>query len=194
MEKKSKIERTTKETQISLELELNCEAEPVINTGIAFFDHMLSHIAKHGNVKLLLQAKGDIEVDFHHTVEDAGIVLGKAIVEALGDKKGINRYGWSSIPMDETLANVALDISGRPVFVFHVEFTGPKIGDFDTELVKEFFRALSNSAGLNLHINVPYGDNNHHIAEAIFKAFGWALRIAVSPSGLKGIPSTKGVL
>jgi imidazoleglycerol-phosphate dehydratase len=194
MEKKSKIERKTKETQISLELELNCEADSTIETGIAFFDHMLSHVAKHGNVKLNIKAKGDIEVDFHHTVEDIGIVLGQAIIQSLGDKKGINRYGWSSIPMDETLANVSLDISGRPVFVFNVQFTGLKVGEFDTELVKEFFRALSNSAGLNLHINVPYGDNNHHIAEAIFKAFGWALRIASAPSGLKGIPSTKGVL
>lgn len=194
MKRKSNLERKTKETEIKLGLELECEEESKINSGIPFFDHMLTHIAKHGFMKIDLISKGDIEVDFHHTVEDIGITLGKALSQALGDKTGINRYGWSSIPMDETIANVSLDLSGRSVMVFNVNFTGEKIGNFDVELIKEFFMALSQNAGINLHINVPYGDNNHHIAEAIFKAFGWALKAAVSKSGLKGIPSTKGVL
>jgi imidazoleglycerol-phosphate dehydratase len=194
MQKKSKIQRKTKETDISLELVLQSEQESKISTGIPFFDHMLSHIAKHGNMQINLCAKGDIDVDYHHTVEDVGIVLGQALVKALGDKAGINRYGWASIPMDETLANVSLDISGRSVMIFNVDFKEGKIGGFDTELVKEFFSAFSRHAGINVHVNVPYGDNNHHVAEAIFKSLGVSLRIAVSDSGLSGIPSTKGVL
>ncbi len=194
MNKKSKIERKTKETQINLELVLQSEEDSKIDTGIAFFDHMLSHIAKHGNMQIKIQVKGDIAVDFHHTVEDTGIVFGQALNQAIGDKKGINRYGYASIPMDETLANISLDISGRSVLVYNVKYTGEKIGDFNTELVKEFLRAFSQHAGLNLHVNVPYGENNHHVAEAIFKALGKALSLAVADSGLKGIPSTKGTL
>ncbi len=194
MNRKTNIKRTTKETSIDFEIILNSEEESKIDTGIAFFDHMLSHIAKQGNMYLNISATGDIEVDLHHTVEDIGIVFGQAIAEVLGDKKGINRYGWASIPMDETLANVSLDISGRVSFIFNVNFKSEKIGTFDVELVKEFFNAFSQNAKMNLHVNVPYGDNNHHIAEGIFKAFGWALKVAVAKSGLKGIPSTKGVL
>ncbi len=192
--KKANIERKTKETSVKLELILETESDSKIDTGIAFFDHMISHIAKHGNMQINLKVQGDIQVDFHHTVEDTGIVFGQAITDALGDKKGINRYGSASIPMDETLANVALDISGRSVLVYNVIYTGEKIGEFNTELVKEFLRAFCQHAGLNLHVNVPYGENNHHIAEAIFKALGKALKTAVSDSGLSGIPSTKGVL
>jgi imidazoleglycerol-phosphate dehydratase len=155
---------------------------------------MLSHVAKHGSNLIKIEAKGDIEIDFHHTVEDIGIVFGRAIKEALGDKKGINRYGYASIPMDETLADVSLDICDRSVFVYNVTFKNSKIGDFDTELVKEFFAALSQSSGMTLHINVPYGENDHHIAEAVFKSFAKALKSAVSFSGDNTIPSTKGVL
>jgi imidazoleglycerol-phosphate dehydratase len=194
MERKSVIKRETNETKINLELSLLKQGQSEINTGIPFFDHMLSHVAKHGSNLIKIEAKGDIEIDFHHTVEDIGIVFGRAIKEALGDKKGINRYGYASIPMDETLADVSLDICDRSVFVYNVTFKNSKIGDFDTELVKEFFAALSQSSGMTLHINVPYGENDHHIAEAVFKSFAKALKSAVSFSGDNTIPSTKGVL
>jgi len=194
MERKSTIKRKTKETDISFEIILEKEEEAKINTQISFFDHMLEHIARHGNVKINISAIGDINVDFHHTVEDVGIVFGNALVEALGEKKGINRYGWASIPMDEALANVSIDFSGRACLVYNVIFKNDKIGNFDVELIREFFQALCQNAKMTLHINVPYGDNSHHVAEAIFKAFGKALRTATAYSGLNDIPSTKGIL
>lgn len=194
MNRKSKIERNTQETKIFLELELDSTKQSNIECNIPFLEHLLSHIAKHGHLYLNLKAKGDIEIDYHHTVEDIGIVLGKAILESIGDKKGINRYGYASVPMDETLANVSLDLSGRSALVFNASFNSGKIGDFDAELIKEFMRALCQHAQMTLHINVLYGENNHHIAEAIFKSFGLALKMAVSLTGTNEIPSTKGVL
>ena len=193
--RQAKIQRKTKETDISLELKLESTDESEINTGIAFFDHMLIHIATHGRIFLKLSVKGDLEVDGHHTVEDIGICMGKALNDALGDRKGIRRYGHFSLPMEETLANVSMDICNRPYLHFDTPLKEGKIGNFDVELVKEFFRALSLNAGITLHINVPYGDNLHHIAEGIFKSFGHSLRKAVSiDPDIKGVLSTKGVL
>ena len=194
------ITRNTNETKIQLELNLDPTSGGgyTHNTGVGFFDHMLDHIARHGRVLTNITCDGDTHVDDHHTVEDVGIALGDAIVKALGDKRGIERYGNASVPMDETLARVAMDLSGRPAMVFRVTptcFTDPagKIGSFDTQLVKEFFNAVANHAKMNLHIEVPWGENNHHIAEAIFKAFGRALRQAVAITGDE-VPSTKGTL
>ncbi|QDU33670.1 Imidazoleglycerol-phosphate dehydratase [Poriferisphaera corsica] len=187
------IERKTNETEIKLDLDLD-DSGYEMNTGVGFFDHMLDHIARHGQIALSITAKGDLHVDDHHTVEDVGIVLGQAIDKALGDKRGIERYGSSDVCMDESLARVALDLSGRPAFVFHVDFKGHgKIGTFDVQLVKEFFNAVVNNAKMNLHIEVPWGENNHHISEAVFKAFGRALRQAIAVTGDQ-IPSTKGSL
>ncbi len=189
------IERNTTETQIWLELNLDGSGRYELETGIGFFDHMLSHLAKHGGFDLKLKAVGDLHIDDHHTVEDVGITLGQAFSQALGDKRGITRYGSSSVPMDEVLANCAVDLSGRPYLVFNAEFSSDKIGAFDTQLTKEFTQAFVNNAMINLHINVPYGSNDHHIAEGIFKALGRALAqaVAVKP-GSDQIPSTKGVL
>ncbi len=190
-----KIERNTNETQIVLSLNLDGQGRYELESGIGFLDHMLSHIAKHGRFDLSLKVTGDLHIDDHHSVEDVGICLGQALVKALGDKRGINRYGSSSVPMDETLANCAIDLSGRPYLVFNARFLSGKTGTFDTQLIEEFMRAFSNSAQMNLHINVPYGTNDHHIAEGIFKAVGRALFEAVSlMPGNNDIPSTKGVL
>jgi imidazoleglycerol-phosphate dehydratase len=190
-----KLTRKTRETQIQLSLNLDGAGEAKNSTGVGFFDHMLDHLAKHGLFDLSVQAQGDLHVDYHHTVEDVALVLGSAIAQALGDKRGIYRYGWASVPMEDTLANVALDLSGRPSFVFHVKFPTPKVGEFDVELVSEALRSLTNAAGMNLHVNVPYGSNSHHIAEAIFKALAKALRQAVANDPrCADIPSTKGVL
>ena len=191
------IQRQTRETDIRLSLDLD-GGPYTIDTGVGFFDHMLDHVARHGRIGLDLSAKGDTHIDDHHTVEDVGIVLGQAIGEGLGDKKGIERYGQASVPMDEALARVAIDLSGRPHLVFRVDFKsfggdGASIGRFDVQLVREFFQAVANSARMNLHIEVPWGENNHHIAEAIFKAFGRALRGAIEVTGTE-IPSTKGTL
>ncbi len=193
--RKREISRKTRETQISVALNLDGSGNSTIATGVGFFDHMLDHLARHGMLDLTVQATGDLHIDAHHTVEDVSLVLGSAIQQALGDKRGIYRYGWASVPMEDTLANVALDLSGRPAFVFNARFPTPKIGDFDVELVHESLRSLANTAGMNLHINVPYGTNSHHIAEAIFKAFAKSLRQAVArdPQS-QDIPSTKGVL
>ncbi len=187
------IKRDTKETQISLTLNLD-GGEGKIATGVGFFDHMLDHVSRHGRLGLVVNAKGDYQIDDHHTVEDVGIVLGQALAQAVGDKKGIERYGFASVPMDEALARVTVDLSGRAALVFHVpaKFSG-KIGTFDTQLVREFLNAVANAGRLNLHVEVPYGENDHHIAEAIFKALGRALREAVKITGDQ-IPSTKGVL
>ena len=191
----AKIERKTKETQIELELNLDGEGRYEIGTGNGFFDHMLSHLARHGLMDLILKAQGDLHVDAHHTVEDVAICLGQALDQALADKKGITRFGWAAIPMEDSLAQVAIDISGRPGLAYNVEFNAEKIGDFDVELVAEFLRGFSNNAKLNLHVIVPYGTNNHHIAEAIFKALGRSLSQAVGrDTRVKDVPSTKGVL
>ena len=197
MPRTSTQSRKTAETDIRLQLDLDGGGSD-LSTGVGFFDHMLTHIAKHGRLGLSVHATGDTHIDDHHTVEDVGLVFGAALDEALGDKRGIERYGSASVPMDETLARVALDLSGRPHLVFHVQFQSfgedpASIGRFDVQLVREFFQAVANAAKMNLHIEVPWGDNNHHIAEAVFKAFGRALRQAVAITG-DDIPSTKGVL
>ncbi len=188
----SVIERKTKETDIKLRLDLD-GGEVSISTGIGFFDHMLTALAVHGGIGLSVEAVGDLFVDSHHTVEDTGIVLGQAFAEALGDKSGIMRYGSASIPMDESLADCSLDISGRPYLVFNADFDSDKIGDFDTQLAEEFFRAFAFNAGITMHINLRYGSNDHHKCEAVFKSVAHALKTAVSKNGY-GVLSTKGVL
>ena len=191
----AKISRKTKETKIELALNLDGKGVTSAHTGVGFFDHMLDLLARHALLDLSIHADGDLDVDAHHTVEDVGIVLGQAIEKAVGDKRGIFRYGWAIVPMDESLAQVAIDLSGRPAFVFNVKFGGELIGNFAVELVEEFFKALATSARMNLHVTVPYGTNNHHVAEAIFKATAKALRQAVSLDPRNpGIPSTKGSL
>lgn len=191
----AEISRQTKETKIQLALNLDGTGTASIKTGVGFFDHMLDLLSRHSLIDLTVEAQGDLHIDAHHTVEDVGIVLGQAIEKSLGDKRGIFRYGWAIVPMDECLAQVAIDLSGRPAFVFNVKFRGDSIGDFPVELVEEFFKSVATNAKLNLHITVPYGGNNHHIAEAIFKATAKALRQAVSidPRNPQ-VPSTKGSL
>jgi len=187
--------RQTKETKIELAINLDGRGDATVSTGVGFFDHMLDLLSRHSLIDLDVTADGDLQVDSHHTVEDVGIVLGQAIEKAVGDKRGIQRYGWAIVPMDESLAQVAVDLSGRPAFVFNVTFTGPTIGDFQTELVEEFLKSLSANARMNLHVTVAYGTNNHHIAEAIFKALAKALRQAVSKDPRSdAVPSTKGSL
>jgi imidazoleglycerol-phosphate dehydratase len=189
------INRQTKETTIGLTLDLDGAGRAKVSTGVGFFDHMLDLLARHGLFDLEVTATGDLHVDSHHTVEDVGIVLGQALEKSLGDKRGIYRYGWAIVPMDESLAQVAVDLSGRPAFVFNVNFTGPLIGQFPVELVEEFLKALATSAKMNLHVTVPYGSNNHHISEAIFKALAKALRQATSLDPRNNdVPSTKGSL
>ncbi len=188
-----KIFRETKETKIDLEINLDGGKNKIF-TGIGFFDHMLNLFASHGHFGLILNCDGDLEVDGHHSVEDIGICLGSAIKIALGDKRGINRYGTFFLPMDETLALVSLDISGRPFLVCELGELAPMIGNFDTELVEEFLRALAFNAGITLHAKIFYGKNSHHKVEGIFKALGHALRIAVDINKFNEIPSTKGIL
>jgi imidazoleglycerol-phosphate dehydratase len=193
--RKAEVRRKTKETGVILNLDLDGSGRHSIATGIPFFDHMLSLLAYHSGIDLSLKAKGDIGVDSHHTVEDVGICLGDGIRKALGEAKGIQRYGMAMIPMDETLGSVALDLSMRPCLVFHVKLRRARIGTFDLELVEEFFRALCNHSKITLHINLLYGKNSHHIVEAIFKGFGRALREAVSLDERSfQVPSTKGIL
>jgi len=187
------IHRQTKETDIRCEINLDGVGGYEIDTGVGFLDHMLTHLSKHSRIDLTVKAKGDLHIDAHHTPEDVGLCLGECLLAALADKKGIARYGHSSVPMEDSLANVALDLSGRPACVYNAQYRSGKIGDFDVELIEEFLRALSNSGKFNLHVNVPYGTNNHHIAEAIFKALGQALGAAVRLVGTD-IPSTKGQL
>jgi len=189
----AKIQRKTKETDVSLELNLDGLGKYEIDSGIGFLDHMLTHLSKHSKIDLTVKAKGDLKTDAHHTVEDIGICLGQALVEALGDKKGIARYGHSSVPMEETIANVSVDLSGRPSCIYNVEYRTDKIGDFDAQCLEEMLRSFSNTGKFNLHINVPYGTNSHHIAEAIFKGLGQALGAAVKIVGTD-VPSTKGTL
>lgn len=190
-----KCTRKTKETEIDLAIRLDGQGKNRIDTGIPFFDHMLDGFARHGLFDLEVSVKGDLEVDCHHTIEDTGIVLGTAIAEALGDKTGIRRYGYFILPMDETLALSAVDLSGRPYLNFQAEFTVPSLGGMDAEMVREFFYAVSYSASMNLHLKILDGGNNHHMAEAMFKAFGKALDMAVSAEPrIKGVWSTKGSL
>ncbi|MCM1257190.1 MAG: imidazoleglycerol-phosphate dehydratase HisB [Roseburia sp.] len=195
MSREASLNRNTKETDITLCLELDGRGEGQINTGIGFFDHMLSGFCKHGFFDLDVEVTGDLAVDCHHSIEDTGIVLGGAIKKALGDKKGIRRFGSCILPMDETLVLCAIDLSGRPYLSFEGEFTTDRVGYMDTEMVKEFFYAISYSAGMNLHIRVLSGSNNHHMIEAMFKAFGRALDEAagIEPR-VNGILSTKGSL
>lgn len=189
------MERATAETKISVSLDLDGQGKSQIHTGIGFFDHMLTLFAAHGLFNLTVDCQGDIEVDGHHSVEDIGITLGMALKKALGDKKGIHRYGTFYLPMDEALVLVSLDISGRPYLVYNGGEMAPMIGGYDTELTEEFLRALAVHAGLTLHVNVLYGTNSHHKVEGIFKALGHALREAAEPDPRNtGIPSTKGVL
>lgn len=195
MPRVSQINRNTKETQIQLRVDLDGQGEAKINTGVGFFDHMLTLFAHHSRLDIAIEAQGDLMIDAHHTVEDVGIALGQAIKEALGDKSGIRRYGHFTLPMEETLCTSALDLSGRPYLVFQAEMKSPQLGNFETELVEDFWQAIVNNAGMNLHILIHHGRNTHHVCEAIFKATARALRMAVeSDPRAPGIPSTKGVL
>ena len=195
MDRTASISRTTSETDIAVTLNLDGSGRSDIDTGIGFFDHMLRSFAKHGFFDLTVQVKGDLEVDCHHTIEDTGIVLGEAIKKAVGDKKGIRRYGSIALPMDETLVLTALDLSGRPYLCFDADFTVDRVGEFDTEMVREFFYAISYSCGMNLHIRQLAGQNNHHIIEAIFKSFAKALDEATGyDPRIKDVLSTKGTL
>jgi imidazoleglycerol-phosphate dehydratase len=190
------IERSTKETEIRATVDLDGTGVYRIKTGVGFLDHMLEQLARHSLIDIELEAKGDLHIDFHHTTEDSGIVLGQAVQKALGDKLGIARYASVHLPMDETLTRVAIDVSGRPYLIWKVEFSRPKVGDMDTELFKEWFQAFAQNAGITLHIECLYGENNHHIAETCFKGLARALRQAIAPDPRQAgrVPSTKGTL
>lgn len=195
MSRKARIERRTAETEIQLEIELDGTGRSQVRTGVGFLDHMLDLFARHGAMDLTVEARGDLHVDQHHTVEDVGICLGQALREALGDKAGIRRYGHVALPMEETLVTVALDLSGRYFLVFQADFPAPKIGGFDSELVEDFWQATASNALCNLHILLHHGRNSHHISEAIFKGAARALRMAVEyDPRATGVPSTKGTL
>jgi len=190
------IKRKTKETDIAVSVNLDGSGKSEVATGIGFFDHMLDLLARHSGIDITVKADGDLHVDYHHTTEDVGIALGQAVKQALGDMAGITRYASIHMPMDETLSRVVLDISGRPVLVFRVDFPRHKIGEFDTELVREWFHAFSNNAGVTLHVETLYGENSHHIAESCFKGLARALRaaVAIDPRAGGAVPSTKGQL
>jgi len=192
----STVRRETAETRISLTVDLDGSGRAQVDTGVAFLDHMLTLLAKHGGLDLTVEARGDVAVDYHHTVEDTGIVLGQALREALGDKAGIRRYGFFILPMDEALARVALDLSNRPMLVYQAEIANYMVRDFNIALVREFFQGLANSLACNLHMRLEYGDEPHHVAEALFKCFARALRqaVEVDPRSGGAIPSTKGKL
>jgi imidazoleglycerol-phosphate dehydratase len=194
--RKANIERRTTETEISASVDLDGKGAYEVRTGIGFLDHMVEQLARHSLIDIWLNAKGDLHIDFHHTTEDSGIALGQAVAKALGDRKGIKRYASLHLPMDEALTRVAIDVSGRPYLIWKVDFSRPKIGDFDTELVREWFQAFAMNAGVTLHIETLYGDNNHHIAESCFKALARSLReaIEIDPRQENRIPSTKGSL
>ena len=192
--RKADISRKTKETAISLRLNLDGKGVCRAKTGVGFLDHMLDLLARHGGLDLTVTAKGDVHVDDHHLVEDVGIVLGQALKKALGKKEGIARYGWAVVPMDEALVMCAVDLGGRPYLAYGLELPAKRVKGFDTELIEEFVRAVVNAAGMNLHLRQLDGRNTHHIIEAAFKAFARALGQAVAPSGKGGVPSTKGVL
>jgi len=194
--RKGSVKRTTKETDIEVAVDLDGKGVANVATGIGFFDHMLDLLARHSRIDITVKAKGDLHIDHHHTTEDVGIALGQAVKQALGDMKGIARYSSVHVPMDEALTRVAIDISGRPFLVFKAEFTRPKVGTFDTELVKEWFHAFAMNAGITLHVETLYGENDHHIAESCFKGLARTLRAAVAiDERQKGeVPSTKGTL
>lgn len=195
MPRTSKIHRKTAETDIRLSLNLDGKGASKVSTGVGFFDHMLTLLSRHALIDLTVEADGDLEVDFHHTVEDVGIALGQALEQAVGDKRGITRYGHFALPMDEVLVQVALDFSGRAVLVTHLPFKTPMIGEFPAELIEEFLRALANNAKINLHVHTLAGGNSHHLSEAVFKGLGRALRMAVATDPREtGVPSTKGSL
>lgn len=190
------VTRSTKETDISVTVNLDGNGQYTVATGIGFLDHMLEQLSRHSLMDLTVEAKGDLHIDFHHTTEDVGICIGEAVSEALGDRMGITRYGSASIPMDETLTEVALDLSNRPYLIWKVDFSKPKLGDMDTELFKEWFQAFAQAAGVTLHVWNKYGDNNHHIVESCFKGLARALRTAIEidPRKADAVPSTKGKL
>ncbi|MBS28216.1 MAG: imidazoleglycerol-phosphate dehydratase [Alphaproteobacteria bacterium] len=192
----AEVVRTTKETDISVAVNLDGTGAYDVETGIGFLDHMLEQLSRHSLIDLTVRAKGDLHIDFHHTTEDSGYAVGEAISLALGDRRGIRRYGDALVPMDETLTRVALDASNRPFLVWKVAFTRPKLGDMDTELFQEWFRAFAQSAGLTLHVATLYGENNHHMVESCYKGLARALRIAaeIDPRRADDVPSTKGVL
>ncbi|SPF75559.1 Histidine biosynthesis bifunctional protein HisB [Aliiroseovarius pelagivivens] len=194
--RRATITRKTAETAISVELNLDGTGQYDNQTGVGFFDHMLDQLSRHSLIDMTIRAEGDLHIDDHHTVEDTGIAIGQALVEALGDKKGIRRYGECHLPMDDAQVRAALDLSARPFLIWNVDFAAPKIGNFDTELVREFFQALATHGGITLHIDQIHGFNAHHVAEAAFKAVARALRVAVEtdPRKADAIPSTKGAL
>jgi imidazoleglycerol-phosphate dehydratase len=196
VKRQATIERSTKETRIKAVIDLDGTGAYDVTTGVGFLDHMLEQLSRHSLIDIALKAKGDLHIDFHHTTEDSGIVLGQAVAKALGDKQGITRYASAYLPMDETLTRVAVDVSGRPHLVWKVEFSRPKLGDMDTELFREWFQAFAQNAGITLHVENLYGQNNHHIAETCFKGLARALRQAVAIDPRQGgrIPSTKGAL
>lgn len=190
------VERKTKETSIRVAVNLDGTGEYTVSTGIGFLDHMMEQLSRHSLIDLEIEAKGDLHIDFHHTTEDTGIAVGEAFSKALGDRAGIRRYGEATIPMDETLSRVALDASNRPYLIWRVEFSRPKLGEMDTELFKEWFQAFAQGAGLTLHVDNLYGENNHHIVESCYKALARAIRqaIEIDPRKADAIPSTKGTL
>ncbi|MGE5514163.1 MAG: imidazoleglycerol-phosphate dehydratase HisB [Bacteroidota bacterium] len=196
MKRQATVERSTKETQIKAVVDLDGSGAANISTGIGFLNHMLEQLARHSLIDIELEAKGDLDIDFHHTAEDCGIVLGQAVAKAMGAKQGITRYASVHLPMDDTLTRVAVDVSGRPYLVWKVEFSRPKIGEMDTELFREWFQAFAQNAGITLHVETLYGENNHHIAETCYKGLARALRaaLAIDPRQQGRIPSTKGTL
>ena len=196
MKRTATIDRVTKETQIKATVDLDGTGIYDVETGVGFLDHMLEQLSRHALIDIKLKAKGDLHIDFHHTTEDSGIVLGQAVAKALGDKAGITRYASIDLPMDETLTRCAIDVSGRPYLIWNVKFSQPKVGDMDTELFREWFQAFAQHAGITLHIANLYGENNHHIAETCFKALARALRTAITIDPRQGsrVPSTKGTL
>ena len=196
MKRQATIERSTKETRIKAVIDLDGTGTYDVTTGVGFLDHMLEQLSRHSLIDITLKAKGDLHIDFHHTTEDSGIVLGQAVAKALGDKQGITRYASAYLPMDETLTRVAVDVSGRPHLVWKVDFSRPKLGDMDTELFREWFQAFAQNASITLHVENLYGENNHHIAETCFKGLARALREAVAIDPRQGgrVPSTKGAL
>ena len=194
--RRAKVERNTNETRIAVEVDLDGEGRAELSTGVPFLDHMLDQVARHGMIDLVVRAKGDLHIDAHHTVEDIGITLGQAVAQALGDKRGLTRYGHAYVPLDEALSRVVIDLSGRPGLEFHVPFTRAMIGAFDVDLAHEFFQGFVNHALVTLHVDNLRGQNAHHQAETVFKAFARALRMAVArdPCAAGAVPSTKGAL
>jgi imidazoleglycerol-phosphate dehydratase len=194
--REASVARKTKETEIDVRVNLDGDGIYDVATGIGFLDHMLEQLSRHGLIDLAVKATGDLHIDFHHTTEDSGIAIGQAVKQALGDRRGIVRYGCATIPMDETLSRVTIDISGRPYLVWRVEFSRAKLGEMDTELFKEWFQAFAQAAGITMHVENLYGENNHHIVESCFKALARALKqaMAIDPRSADAVPSTKGVL